>query len=259
MPALAAVQPNDGETPGIPNPLGVEALQPFMHALKGSQALWLGLGVASAASLVMRFRRSRGEERQQIKWVVYAVVFLASYLVAAEFLGGLLPVVLDQILGLIALAGLWVAILIAVLKYRLYDIDVLINRTLVYATLTATLALVYLGGVALLRSVVLAPVYGFTGRSSQLVIVASTLAVAALFSPLRRRIQGFIDRRFYRSKYDAKETLETFGAKLRDDLELETLSTGLVEVVRETVQPAHVSLWLRPDAASKGEGSGDST
>jgi hypothetical protein len=136
-----------------------------------------------------------------------------------------------------------VAVGIAILRYRLYDIDLIINRTLVYGSLTAMLVAVYVGSIVLLQGFLRA----LTGQESQLAIVASTLAVAALFNPLRHRIQGFIDRRFYRSKYDARKTLETFSAKLRDETDLDALSDDLVKVVRETMQPAHVSLWLRPD------------
>jgi threonine/homoserine efflux transporter RhtA len=142
-----------------------------------------------------------------------------------------------------------ISIGIAILKYRLYDIDLIINRTLVYGTLTATLALVYFGVVtatqALFRTL--------TGQEQlpQLVIVASTLVIAALFNPVRRRIQSFIDRRFYRSKYDARKTLEAFSTKLRDETDLEALNNDLVGVVRETMQPTHVSVWLRPDPAHR--------
>jgi hypothetical protein len=136
-----------------------------------------------------------------------------------------------------------------VLRSRLFDIDVVINRTLVYGSLSVMLGLVYFGGVTAVQTVLQA----FTGQRElpQLAIVASTLLIAALFNPLRRRVQAFIDRRFYRKKYDARKTLETFSARLRDETDLGALSNELVEVVRETVQPAHASLWLRADTASE--------
>src|SRR5215211_7745067 len=138
---------------------------------------------------------------------------------------------------------------IAILRYRLYEIDTLINRTLVYGALTAILAALYFGGIVLLQRVFVL----LTGEQSTLAVVASTLLIAALFNPLRRRIQSFIDRRFYRSKYDARKTLEGFSAKLRDETDLDALSDDLVGVVRETMQPEHVWLWLRPDTASKSK------
>jgi hypothetical protein len=154
---------------------------------------------------------------------------------------------------LVAVGGLSgpVAIGVAILRYRLYEIDIVINRTLVYGSLTALLALVYLGGVATTQALFRA----LTGQEQQpqITIVVSTLVIAALFNPLRRRIQSFIDRRFYRSKYDARKALEAFSAKLRDETDLDALSDDLVGVVRETMQPAHVSLWLRPDTTRKGE------
>ena len=138
---------------------------------------------------------------------------------------------------------------IAILKYRLYDIDVVINRTLVYGSLSATLVALYFGGIVVLQRVFVL----LTGQQSTLAVVASTLLIAALFNPLRRRIQSFIDRRFYRRKYDARKTLKPSRPQLRDETDLEALSDDLVGVVRETMQPAHVSLWLRPDTPRKGE------
>jgi len=134
-------------------------------------------------------------------------------------------------------------------RYRLYDIDIIINRTLVYGSLTATLVALYFGGIVVLQRFFVL----LTGQQSTLAVVASTLLIAALFTPLRRRIQSFIDRSFYRRKYDAAKTLEGFSMKLRDETDLKALSDDLVGVVRETMQPAHVSLWLRPETASQGE------
>jgi hypothetical protein len=151
--------------------------------------------------------------------------------------------------AVLGFAGVPVAIGFAVLKYRLYDIDVVINRTLVYGSLTAMLVALYFGSVATTQTILRA----LTGQTEQpqLAVVISTLVIAALFNPLRRRIQFFIDRRFYRRKYDARNTLQTFSARLRDETDLETLNNELAGVIRETMQPAHVSLWLRPDRPPK--------
>jgi hypothetical protein len=153
--------------------------------------------------------------------------------------------------SLVSFTAVPITVGFAVLKYRLYDIDILINRTLVYGSLTATLVVLYFGGIVVLQGVFVA----LTGEKSTLAIVASTLLIAALFTPLRRRIQSFIDRRFYRRKYDARKTLEAFSAKLRDETDLDRLGVDLVEIVSETMQPAHASLWLRRDSGAKsGEG-----
>jgi hypothetical protein len=160
-----------------------------------------------------------------------------------------LPGIISSVALGAVLIGLPAAIGIAVLRYRLYDIDVIINRTLVYGSLTAMLVAVYVGSIVVFQ----AAFRSLTGQDSQLTIVASTLAIAALFNPLRRRIQAFVDRRFYRSKYDARKTLEAFSAKLRDETDLAELNEELLAAVRETMQPAHVSLWLRPDTTSKKE------
>ena len=157
-------------------------------------------------------------------------------------------------LWVIGFVGVPIAIGIAIFKYRLYEIDILINRALVYGSLTAMLALVYLGGVATTQAIFRT----LTSQENQpqLAVVISTLAIAALFNPFRRRIQGFIDRRFYRRQYDARKTLEAFSTKLKNETDLESLNNDLVGVVRETMQPTHVSLWLRPDARRKGEEAG---
>jgi hypothetical protein len=176
--------------------------------------------------------------------ILVLLVNTASQIFSAE----LLPSAVREFLFVFTLEGLWVAIGIAILRYRLYGIDILINRTLVYGTLTASLAALYFGVVVVLQMVLDL----LSGQQSTLAVVASTLLIAALFNPLRRRIQSFIDRRFYRRKYDARQTLETFSSKMRNETDLDTLSDDLVGVVRETVQPAHVSLWVLPYSAPKG-------
>jgi hypothetical protein len=222
-----------------------------------------GIFFASTLSLVIRFRQSRGAERQQIKWLTYAVSALAAWTAAKALLfsflidtvipPALFEAIRDPIDGLLS-AGVPLAVGIAVLRYRLYDIDVIINRTLVYGSLTATLVLVYFGGIVVLQRLFVV----LTGQESTLAVVASTLVIAALFQPLRGRIQGFIDRRFYRRRYDARKTLESFSATLRDETDLEALNKDLVGVVRETMQPAYVSLWLRSptEVGRVGESSG---
>jgi hypothetical protein len=228
----------------IENPIGIEGLGPSESLpVFPVFGVLLGVGLVGAiAAVVVRFRRARGIERQQMKWFLYAAALIPSFLVV-DFLPRLLS---SAVLGLIILA-LPTAIGIAVLRYRLYDIDVVVNRTLVYGSLTATLVLVYLGGVVSLQYVFRA----FAGSESQLAVVVSTLAIAALFNPLRHRVQAFVDRRFYRRKYDAAKTLAAFGSRLRDETDLDALNAHLVEVVRETMQPEHASLWLR-GSAEKG-------
>jgi MFS family permease len=234
--------------PQIANPYGVDSPVVGMVGVAGT-IVAAGSMVGSAVSLIIRLRRVGSEQRQQIKWLAYG----GAVMVGGVFAGALaIPwnVPLSITIMSVALPGLPVFTGIAIVRHHLYDIDILINRTLVYGSLTAMLALVYFGGVTATQAIF----QTLTGQDElpQLVVVASTLLIAALFNPLRRRIQAFIDRRFYRSKYDARKTLEAFSVKLRDETDLEALNDDLVGVVRETMQPAHVSLWLRPEKALKG-------
>jgi hypothetical protein len=225
----------------VRNPLGVESqIMGLLYELINT--IFPLLIVASGLAVIARFRRSRGDERQQLKWFAYAVAVMSVVFVIwfSFTLAGL--VAPSSLLYDVPLLGLPVATGIAILKYRLYDIDFLINRTLVYGTLTATLVVLYFGVVVVLQWIVVL----LAGQESTLAVVASTIFIAALFNPLRRRIQSFIDRRFYRSKYDARKTLEAFSSKLRDKTDLNALGDDLVDVVKETMKPAHASLWLRP-------------
>ncbi len=225
----------------VRNPLGLDL--EFMNLL--GEVLYLAIPlplVAGGTAVIVRFRRSRGEERQQIKWFAYAVavmVVMFAIWFSFELAGLVLPGVLVFTVPLI---GLPLAVGVAILQYRLYEIDIVINRTLVYGSLTAVLAVVYAGGVVVLQGIFRA----LTGSESQLAVVASTLAIAGLFGPLRYQVQSFIDRCFYRDKYDVEKTLQDFGARLRDEVDLDTLRGDLVTVVEETLKPEHVSFWLRP-------------
>lgn len=237
----------------VENPYGVGTAGGVLRTVGGISAVAvLAAVLASTASLFVRFRRSRGDERRQIEWVAYAGALIVLVLVLQLIVEAMLPkagLILDILsLGLlVALTTVPIAAGVAILKYRLYDIDFIINRTLVYGALTATLSLSYLGGVVTLQTLF----RSLTGQGSQLAIVASTLAIAALFSPLRRRVQAFADRLFYRKKYDARRTLEAFSARLRDETDLDALGEDLVGVVEETMRPVHARLWLRP--AARGE------
>ncbi len=236
--------------PGARNPVGVEGTGRFLEGMDtvGTGFALLGLLLA-VVSMIVRFRRSIGVERQQLKWVVYAGAVAAGGFALTLFLSGPLANAVFAA-AFLAFIGVPVAAGVAIMRYRLYDIDLLINRTLVYGGLTATLALLYFGGVTATQAIFRA----LTGQEQQpqLAVVISTLLIAALFNLLRRRIQSFIDRRFYRSKYDARKTLEAFSAKLRDETDLDALSDNLVGVVQETMQPAHISVWLRPDPHPRG-------
>ena len=238
----------------IRNPLGIEGFTQIYRAVLYTMAP--GLYIAAAVSLFLRLRRAMGVERQQLKWLAYAAAGFAIGIIVVS-----IPVAIDtpgwyewvaNVIFIVVTPGVPIAIGIAILRYRLYDIDLLINRTLVYGSLTATLISLYFAGIVALQRVFVL----VAGEKSTLAVVASTLLIAALFNPLRSRIQAFIDQRFYRKKYDARKTLEAFSATLRDETDLHALNDELVGVVRETMQPAHVSLWLRPETAPKGEEAG---
>jgi hypothetical protein len=239
--AVAPIRLDDG----LPvNPLGIERLAGVWEVVEPIGSLLLAaITVASVASLVVRFRRARGEERQQLKWFIYGAGILTVLLAVSA----LLPALDTQIPALVvapALAAPPLAIGVAILRYRLYDIDRLINRTLVYGLLTALLGVLYAAAV-----LVLGQLFGGVGRDPPSWTVAgATLAVAALFQPARRRIQAVVDRRFNRRKYDAAKTVEAFSARLRDEVDLDTLSAELLAVADQTMQPTTASLWLRQAA-----------
>jgi hypothetical protein len=237
----------------IRNPLGIEGLTQFYKAVLYTMSP--ALYIAAAFSLFVRLRRAVGVERQQLKWLAYAAAGFALGVIVVS-----ISVAIDtprwydwsaNAIFVTVAPGVPIAIGIAILRYRLYEIDVIINRTLVYGSLTAVLVALYLGGVATTQAILQA----LTGREElpQLVVVASTLVIAALFNPLRRRVQNLVDRSFYRRKYDAAKTLETFSAKLRDETDLNSLNSDLLSVVRDTMQPEHVSLWLRPEVVRRDE------
>jgi hypothetical protein len=227
--------------PGISmdNPVGIPGIEDPEESTLGTVLLgsFVLFVVLALASVVVRYIRSGNVQRQQIKWLMLATALSASMVFFEE----ITRIELDtEVLFAISIALYPAAIAVAIFRYRLYDINVIINRALVYGTLTTMLALVYFGGVVGLQYVFRT----LTGGESQLAIVASTLAIAGLFVPLRRRIQSFIDRRFYRRKYDAARTLEEFGTRLRDETDLETLHVELLSVIQDTLQPAHVTFWL---------------
>jgi hypothetical protein len=225
----------------IANPIGVAAVgnpeeSPVVPVLLG---LMVVLAAAAFGSLVLRFRRSRGEERQQLKWFTYASALLPLAVVSDS-----LPAPVGDLVTAISIVFLPVATGIAILRHRLYDIDRLINRTLVYGLLTALLAGVYAGTVLVLEQL-----FGGVGRDPpSWAVAATTLVVAALFQPARRRIQQVVDRRFNRRKYNAAQTIQAFSIRLRDQVDLDTLSSELLAVADQTMEPTRVSLWLRPSA-----------
>jgi hypothetical protein len=225
--------PVPNPTGGIPGPVGDVAavMAPLLNV--GGLTLLL---LAAVASVLVRFARSRGVERQQLKWFAYAAALLALSAVASA----LLPVPIVNALPNLVAFGLPIALAIAVLRYRLYDIDLLINRTVVYGATSATIAATFYLGIVALQAVLRPLTSG-----SELAVAASTLVSFALFQPIRRRIQGALDRRFDRSRYEAARTLDAFADRLRDEVDLDALREDLIGAVRQTMAPAHVSLWLR--------------
>jgi hypothetical protein len=243
MSASAALKagPMDGLATSRDNPAGLIPAQLAALLLGPVVALLFGVVLLAVTSLTVRFRRATGVERQQLKWLVYAVALLAffSFTNTLAFLTGRASD-LTGAAFILSLALIPLAIGVAILRYRLYDIDVLIRRTLVYGATTAGIAAAFFAGIVVLQAL-LRPVTS----GSELAVAASTLASVALFQPLRRRIQSAVDRRFYRSKYDAERTLDAFAVRLRDEVDLEALERELVGVVNDTMQPAHASVWLR--------------
>ena len=243
------------ETHGrVVNPIGAGGARPLLSALQNiAQTVFVFATLAAIVSVVVRYRHATGVQRQQIKWFAYGGVMIALIVAVTMILADTLTprgqdpstTAFSNIGFAIGFSMLPLGAGIGVLRYRLYDIDILINRTLVYGSLTAVLAAVYFGLVFVAQT--LAQAMRGQTKPQPLIIVASTLLIATLFNPLRHRIQTAIDRRFYRRKYDASRTLEAFAASLRNQVELAELSAHLLGVVRETMQPAHVSLWLRPD------------
>ena len=250
---VAAVMPRPLDAPGQPpNPLGIEGAGAILMPMETLVGLgFVLLVLLSAGSVVARFRRARGVERQQLKWFAYGAGQLALLLTAAQVPPGLwdrwVPLPVSDLLFGISFGLIPVTIGIAILRYRLYDIDRLINRTLVYGLLTALLAGVYAGAVLVLGQLF----GGVTGDPPSWAVAGATLAVAALFQPARRRIQAVVDRRFNRRKYDAAKTVEAFSLRLRDEVDLDALTAELLVVVNQTMQPTAASLWLRPSAQDR--------
>jgi hypothetical protein len=237
--ALAPGSLEAADFPWVDNPFGVGGLGLDKLAAVAFPVV-AAAAFAGIASLVVRYRRARGVERQQLKWVAGASCLLVVAAVGGTLLSPWLGSGVGWIGILLGLLSIAIAVGVALLRHRLYDLDVVVNRTLVYAGLTALLAATYLVCVLLLQLVA----SGAAGGSS-LAVAVSTLAVAALFRPARGRIQHAVDHRFYRRKYDAERTVEAFSTRLRDEVDLDALDHELSAVVRDTLQPSHVSLWLR--------------
>lgn len=240
------MEPFEEGGPRLENPYGIEGAGFFLETVGGlGLAILLFLGLLSAVSLVYRFRTTSSQQRQQIKWFMYPAAMLVIVVALERVIVNLFGDAMEQVFFGGAILALPIGTAIGILKYRLFDVDVVINRTLVYLSLTAILVGAYLGIVVLLQQAL----SGMTS-DSDIAVAGSTLAVAALFRPLRSRIQDFINHRFYRRRYDAAETLRAFSTRLRDQVDLDSLSLQMLQVVGETIQPAHASLWLRPRSGS---------
>ena len=231
----------------LENPFGIDRGRVVLRLIGSIGMFGMAVGHAAAVlSVMVRFRTARGHHRQQVKWLLYGGAVLAVSIagsLALDFFGAS-TVNVSNALITAGLAAVPLSMGAAILRHRLYDIDLIVNRTIVYGVLSAVIAGTYVGSVLLFRTI-LDPITG----DNDLAIAASTLAVAALFGPARRRIQSFIDRRFYRSRYDAQRTLETFGRRLRDEVDLDVVGTHLMAAIAETVEPRHASLWLAQGAA----------
>ncbi len=236
-----------GRPPGVPNPIGVDALGPIIDAAKGPISVLLVSAIAACiVSVFVRFRGASGIERLQLRWFAYGASFIPA-------IGGLIPAVIwldvpgkQQIVTVLypsILIPVMVAIAIAILRYRLYDIDVVIHRTLVYGAVSVVLITTYAAAVLLFQALL----HPFTA-GSDLAVAGSTLVVVALFQPLRRRIQNGVDRRFYRSRFDASRTLDAFGVRMRDQVDIDSVRGEVLDVMNATLRPAHASVWLRERA-----------
>lgn len=227
--------------PGWENPLGIQRLAGYFEVSGTFNAILTAtLFIICPLLLILRYRRASIIERQQIKWFAYAGSIVSVSLLILSLFSEVLPLVVQVLIGIILHASPVLAIAIAILRYNLWDIDLIIRRTLQYTLLTGLLALVYFGTILVLQNLIV----GISGQGSQIVIVVSTLAIAALFNPLRIRIHDFIDRRFYRQKYDAEQALAKFAATARNEVDMDKLTASLLDVVEETIQPETTSLWI---------------
>jgi hypothetical protein len=243
---LAPVKLADSVVPATQNPLGIEAIGGLTAAGQNALVVLLLCVPLSAVSLLVRYHRSRGETRQQLKWLVSATAAIVVFYVAVLTISGApsppLWLMILQDAAIVSFCLIPISIGVAVLRYRLYEIDVIVRRTVVYSLLLASLAAMYLGGVAVLGWIG----RDLTGQGGTLGVTLSTLLVAITFQPLRARIQSAVNRRFYRQRYDAETAIAAFSSTLRSEIDLSTLQRELLAVVDQTVHPVQVALWIRP-------------